>query len=80
VATAAAITEYETAMRLDPSFARPFARMAFAYALFVAWEWPHPRLAWGDLLRADHAPRAPRLRGIPRRPTHGWPMECSSGT
>jgi TolB-like protein/Flp pilus assembly protein TadD len=49
VATATAITEYETAMRLDSSFTRPLARMAFAYALFVAWEWPHPRLSWDSL-------------------------------
>jgi hypothetical protein len=74
VATAAAITEYETAMRLDPSFTRPLARMAFAYALFVAWEWPHPRLAWDGLLRriTRRARRACARFRVARRMDGRW--------
>ncbi len=49
-ATAEAITEYETAMRADSAFTRPLARTALGYALFVAWEWPHPTLSWDSLL------------------------------
>src|SRR5438128_22725 len=41
-ATARAIAEYETAIRLDPRFADAWGRMAFGYALFLDWTWPSP--------------------------------------
>ncbi len=37
-----AIAEYRAASQLDPGFTAAQAREAYAYALFVDWEWPYP--------------------------------------
>jgi TolB-like protein/Tfp pilus assembly protein PilF len=45
-----ALAEYEAAVRLDPAFARAWARIGLAYELFVDWSWPFPGLTWDSLL------------------------------
>lgn len=54
-ATARAVREYEAAARLDPTFARAFARAAFGYALFPAFPWRHPTLPPDSLLARSAA-------------------------
>ena len=39
-----AIQEFETAERLDPTFAPALARIALGYALFLDWGWDYPEL------------------------------------
>ena len=39
---AGAITEYEAATRIDPSFPQAEARIALAYALYLDWGWDFP--------------------------------------
>lgn len=39
-AAARGIEEYEAALRADPSFTTALARVAFAHALVIGWEWP----------------------------------------
>ncbi|HSK20414.1 MAG TPA: AAA family ATPase [Longimicrobiales bacterium] len=45
-----AISEYRTAVRLDPGFAAARAREAYGYALFLDWGWTYPGAAAGELL------------------------------
>ena len=47
----AALDEYETAARLDPTFVRAMARIGLAYGLFVDWGWPYPELSPDSLLQ-----------------------------
>jgi len=49
-ATAEAIGQYEAALRLDPTFARAWARNAVCYAVFLGWEWTYPGLSPDSLL------------------------------
>ncbi|MFN2400230.1 MAG: protein kinase [Gemmatimonadaceae bacterium] len=50
-----AITEFETAVRLDSSFTDALARAAYAYALYVDWGWVHPGLPPDSLLARGFA-------------------------
>jgi TolB-like protein/Tfp pilus assembly protein PilF len=50
-----AIDEYEAAARLDPGFTAALARVAYAYALYVDWEWPFPGLPAESLLARGFA-------------------------
>lgn len=65
---AAAIADYEDAIRLDPAFSAAQARVAYSYGVFLVWGWtfpgapPESLLARG-LAAADHA-----IRGDPHTP------------
>jgi TolB-like protein len=55
-----AIAAYQEATRLDPGFARAWARMGLAYGLFAHYQWPELGLSRDSLLvlgtaAADHA-------------------------
>jgi len=45
-----AIQEFETAVRLDPTFAPALARIALGYALFLDWGWDYPGLRPEEVL------------------------------
>lgn len=45
-----AIDEYEAAARLDPGYADPLARVAYAYALFLDWQWTYSGVPAESLL------------------------------
>jgi TolB-like protein/DNA-binding SARP family transcriptional activator/lipoprotein NlpI len=45
-----AISEYRTAVRLDPGFSAARAREAYGYALFLDWGWTYPDASAGELL------------------------------
>jgi TolB-like protein/Tfp pilus assembly protein PilF len=45
-----AIAEFETAARLDPTFARARARSGLGYALFLDWAWTYPGLSDDSVL------------------------------
>ena len=45
-----AIREYESAWRLDTTFARALARAAFGYSLFPSFPWPYPGISDDSLL------------------------------
>jgi len=45
-----AITEFETAVRLDPAMARAWARIGLTYYLFVDWDWRWPELPRDSML------------------------------
>jgi TolB-like protein/DNA-binding winged helix-turn-helix (wHTH) protein len=47
---ALAITEYERALRLDPTFTPALARAAYGYALYLEWGWTYPDLPPDSLL------------------------------
>jgi len=50
-----ALAEYEAAARLDPGFARAWARIGLVYYLFVDWSWPFPGLTPDSLLARGFA-------------------------
>jgi TolB-like protein len=50
-----ALAEYEVAVRLDPVFARAWARVGLVYFLFVDWSWPFPGLTSDSLLSRGFA-------------------------
>jgi DNA-binding SARP family transcriptional activator/TolB-like protein len=45
-----AMSEYRTAVRLDPGFSAARAREAYGYALFLDWGWTYPDASAGELL------------------------------
>src|SRR6185369_8655544 len=45
-----ALTEYETAVRLEPGFAKAYGRIGSAYTIFYDWGWPWPELPRDSLL------------------------------
>jgi len=66
-----AIAEYETATRLDPSFARAEARIALAYALYLDWGWDFPGIPRDSLLaRGERA--ADRALALDSLSADGW--------
>lgn len=55
VAVNRAVAGFRSASELDPSFAAALAREAYAYQLFVDWEWTYPGATATELLeRAGH--------------------------
>jgi len=50
-----ALAEYEAAARLDPGFARAWARVGLTYFVFVDWSWPFPGLTSDSLLARGFA-------------------------
>ena len=50
VAVRRALAEYETAVRLDPGFAKAFGRIGSAYTIFYDWGWPWPELTRDSML------------------------------
>lgn len=50
-----ALAEYEAAARLDPGFARAWARIGMVYFLFVDWAWAFPGLTSDSLLARGFA-------------------------
>ena len=54
-AVARAITEHETAARLDPGFTDALARAAYGYALYLDWGWAYPGLPPDSLLARGSA-------------------------
>jgi len=57
-----ALAEYETAVQLDPRFARAYGRTGLAYGLFYDWNWPYPGLDRDSLLARGAAAAATALR------------------
>ncbi|MFI5280437.1 MAG: hypothetical protein ACHQU1_08075, partial [Gemmatimonadales bacterium] len=57
-----ALAEYETAVRLDPGFARAFGRIGWAYGLFYDWSWPWPGLTRDSVLERGIAAASMALR------------------
>ncbi len=57
-----ALTEYETAIRIDPAFAQAHARIGLAYGLFTDWGWPYPGLSRDSILERGMAAVAVALR------------------
>ena len=49
-----AIAEYESAVRLDPGFARAYGRIGLTYALAYDWGWPIPGLSVDSVLALGH--------------------------
>jgi serine/threonine-protein kinase len=49
-AIAQAITEFESAVRIDPGFSQALARVGHSYGLFVDFGWPYPGLTNEQLL------------------------------
>ncbi len=45
-----ALAEYETAVQLDPRFAKAYARIGIVYSLFADWGWPWPGLPRDSIL------------------------------
>jgi TolB-like protein/Tfp pilus assembly protein PilF len=50
-----ALAEYEAAVRLDPGFARAWARVGLVYYLFVDWVWSFPGVTSDSLLARGFA-------------------------
>jgi TolB-like protein/Tfp pilus assembly protein PilF len=66
-----ALTEYETAVQLDPGFARAYGRIGLAYGLFYDWGWPYPGLDPDSLLERGSAAAATALR-LDSLSADGW--------
>ncbi len=49
------VEAYESAVRLDPSFAGAYASIGIAYSLFIDWTWPYPGLTADSLLARGFA-------------------------
>jgi tetratricopeptide (TPR) repeat protein len=49
------LAEYETAVQLDPTFARAYGRIGSAYSLFLDWSWPWPGLTRDSMLARGFA-------------------------
>lgn len=62
VAARRALAEYETAVRLDPGFAKAFGRIGWAYGLFYDWSWPWPGLRPDSLLERGITAASTALR------------------
>ena len=45
-----AIEEYRTAIRGDPTFGRAMGRVAYAYAVYLQWQWDYPGVSADSLL------------------------------
>jgi tetratricopeptide (TPR) repeat protein len=68
---AAAIAEYEAAVRVDPTFAQAEARIALAYALYLDWAWDYPGVPRdSQLARAERA--ADRALALDSLSADGW--------
>jgi len=50
-----AITEFEAAARIDPSFAQAWARIGLGYHLFIDWNWSWPGLNFDSLMARGFA-------------------------
>lgn len=68
---ARAISEFETAVRIDPDFSQALARIGHSYGLFVDFGWQYPGFSNEELLERgiDAADRA--IRGKPTS-TDAW--------
>jgi TolB-like protein/Tfp pilus assembly protein PilF len=66
-----AVSEYQAAVALDPTFARALGRMGLAYALFIDWGWPYPGLT-SDSLLVLAAAAANRALQLDSQSTDGW--------
>lgn len=50
VSVARAIEEYRAAIRSDPTFARAMGRVAYAYAMYLQWQWDYPGVSADSML------------------------------
>ncbi len=50
VSVARAIEEYRAAIRSDPTFGRALGRGAYAYAMYLQWQWDYPGVPADSLL------------------------------
>ena len=68
-----AIAEYETATRIDPDFARAWARLGLTYHLFVDWSWAWPGLTADSLVTRGFA-AADRALAADSNNSDAWMM------
>lgn len=50
ISVARAIEEYRAAIRSDPRFGRAIGRVAYAYAMYLQWQWDYPGVSADSLL------------------------------
>jgi TolB-like protein/Flp pilus assembly protein TadD len=72
-----ALTEYETAVRLDPGFAKAFGRMGSAYTMFYDWGWPWPELTPDSMLERAISAASMALR-IDSLSAEAWMARASA--
>ena len=63
-----AIAEFEAAARTDPRLTTALASAAFAYGIYLSWEWPWPGLTRDSVLARGNRALAPALARDPPEP------------
>jgi tetratricopeptide (TPR) repeat protein len=66
-----ALTEYQAALRLDPTFAAAYGRLGLVYGIYANWPWPYPGLTTDSLLARGLA-AASRAMALDSTGTDGW--------